>query len=182
MSRILVIYKTKYGSIKKYAEWIKEELNSDIISYDEFKPKMIENYDLILYGGGVHAGGIRGFDTFQKVIKKYRNEKKFIIFTCGMNVQNFDARAELRNVNFSKDYLKDLTCYFLDGDFDPSIVKGIDKKILGWTKKILLSKGRLNFTKEDKELLNRMENGFKGVDRKNIEHMILSIKGEFNEG
>ena len=182
MKKVLLVYKTKYGSTKKYSEWIKEELNCDIIPYDDFKSKMVEAYDLIIYGGGVHAGGIKGFDTFQKVIKKYRGEKKFIIFACGMNVENFDQRAELRDVNFSKDYLKGLTCYYLNGNFDPALVSGIDKKILAWSRKILLSKGKLNFTKEDKILLDRMDNGYKGLDRNNILKLVQDIKEEINEG
>ncbi|WP_366936885.1 flavodoxin domain-containing protein [uncultured Clostridium sp.] len=31
MNNTVVVYKSKYGSTKKYAEWIAEELSSDII-------------------------------------------------------------------------------------------------------------------------------------------------------
>jgi len=181
MKKTLVIYKTKYGAAKKYAEWISEDLGCDLKDFDKMKKKDLEDYDVIVYGGGVHAGGIRGMDVYMKWLRKYlflvdNPKKTFIFFACGINVQNFDARAELRNVNFSKKWLRGLTCYYFDGAYDPKLIKGIDKKIMSWARNMLANKGDLNMTAEDKELLNKMDNGYSNIDRTQIEPLVTYVK------
>ena len=74
MDRTVVIYKSKYGTAEKYARWIAEELDCEVRSLDETKARDLEPYDNIIYGGGVHAGGIEGFDTFRKWIKPILKE------------------------------------------------------------------------------------------------------------
>ncbi|MCQ2554963.1 MAG: flavodoxin domain-containing protein, partial [Clostridia bacterium] len=135
MKKAAVIYKTKYGAAEVYAKHIADALHCDIFTLEESKKVDLSEYSAVIYGGGVHAGGIRGFDVFEKTVKKYKDKVNFTIFTCGMNVQNFEARSQLRDVNFSKSHTKGLTCYFFDGKFDPESVKGLDKGIIKWTRK-----------------------------------------------
>ena len=181
MKNTLVIYKTKYGAAKQYAEWIAEDLDCDLANFDEIKKADIDKYDVIVYGGGVHAGGIRGMDVFMKWMRKYlflvdNPAKTFVCFACGMNVQNFDARAQLREVNFGKKWLMNIQCFYFDGAYDPTKIKGIDKKIMGWAKKMLLNKGELNLTKEDRELLEKFDHGFSNIDRSQIDRLVETVK------
>ena len=71
MERTIVIYKSKYGATDRYAAWIGEELDCPVVELENFDKKSIDNYDNIIYGGGVHAGGIRGWEDFKKIIKPY---------------------------------------------------------------------------------------------------------------
>lgn len=236
MEKTIVIYKTKYGSAEKYARWIAEELHCDLARLDDLEKSDLKDYDLIIYGGGVHAGGIRGWDTMQKWLKPYldipyyesaiamdekaeaearsRGEKPkgmfsgmisgiarfrgkdrelgkadfargidrtntdefwenyhpgktVLVFAVGINVQNFDARAQLREVNFDKKWLRPLTCYYLDGEYVPEKVTGIDAKIIGMMKKMIEGKG-LNATGDERELLRRVNEGVSLVDREKI--------------
>ena len=150
--KIIVVYKSKYGTAEQYAKWIAEELNCDIKEMGEIRARDLDAYDGIIFGGGVHAGGIEGFDTFRKWLKPvlsdayfasfddgvnfrqdwYKPSKKIIIFAVGINVQNFDARAELRNVNFDKKWLRPVTCYFLDGKYEPERVQSASGQNKQW--------------------------------------------------
>ena len=227
MERTIVIYKSKYGATDRYAAWIGEELDCPVVELENFDKKSIDEYDNIIYGGGVHAGGIRGWEDFKKIIKpyldsayyeglektegvsvtgnfslggflksykkkqarsfvekemdrqveyeqireNYHSTKKVVCFAVGLNVQNFDARAQLRDVNFDKRYLRPITCYYLDGAYDPAKVKGIDEKIMGMMVKMLKNKG-LNATADERELLRRVEEGCDLVDRAQIAPII----------
>ena len=171
MENTIVIYKSKYGTAEKYARWIAEELDCEVRSLDDFKARDIENYSNIIYGGGVHAGGIEGFDTFRKWIKPYVNFKKIICFAVGINVQNFDARAELRNVNFDKPWLRTMTCYYLDGKYEPERVKGADSLVMKFTTKLLRDKG-LNMNADERQLLEKIDNGCDLIDRSQIKPII----------
>lgn len=69
MEKTIVIYKSKYGAAAQYAEWIAEELGCRAVSIDEFKKNDLKNYENVIYGGGVQAGGIKELDKFMKWIK-----------------------------------------------------------------------------------------------------------------
>ena len=195
MGRTIVIYKSKYGTAEQYARWIAEELNCEVKELGELKARDLEPYDNIIYGGGIHAGGIEGFDTFRKWIKPilkeayfssfdesvefrqdwYKTSKKIVIFAVGINVQNFDARAELRNVNFDKKWLRPLTCYYLEGKYEPERVQGADKMVMKFTTKLLKDKG-LNMNADERQLLERIENGCDLTDRSQIAQIVSEFK------
>ena len=45
MNKIAVIYKSKYGSTKKYAQWIAEEAKVNLFEYSEMDVKELVEYD-----------------------------------------------------------------------------------------------------------------------------------------
>ena len=79
----IVVYKTKYGSTKTYAEWIKEELNCDICDFKSVKIDDLLKYDTIILGGGLYAEMIQGASLITKNIDKLAG-KKLIIYTTGI--------------------------------------------------------------------------------------------------
>ena len=54
----IIVYKSKYGSTKKYAEWIAEETGYDCVECGKVKTESIKEYDTLIFGGGLYASGI----------------------------------------------------------------------------------------------------------------------------
>jgi len=79
----IVIYKTKYGSTKTYAEWIAEELCCDIKEAKAVKVDDLLKYDTIIYGGGLYAEIINGVTLITKNYEKLK-DKKLIVYTTGI--------------------------------------------------------------------------------------------------
>ncbi len=79
----IVIYKTKYGSTKTYAEWIAKELDCDIAEAKSVSAQELQNYDTIVYGGGLYAEVINGVTLITKNIDKLK-DKKIAIYTTGI--------------------------------------------------------------------------------------------------
>lgn len=79
----IVIYKTKYGSTKKYAEWIAEDLGCDAVDAKNVKVDDLLGYDTIIYGGGLYAEVINGVSLIPRNIEKLR-DKKIIVYTTGI--------------------------------------------------------------------------------------------------
>ncbi len=79
----VVIYKSKYGSTKKYAEWIAEELDCSIFDAKDISKDDLMNYDAIIYGGGLYAEIINGASLITKNFDKLRN-KKIAVFSTGI--------------------------------------------------------------------------------------------------
>ncbi len=93
--RALVIYSSKYGTTKQYAEWIAHELGAQAVPAGNVKPESLLEYDTVVYGGGLYAGGIAGVELVA------RNPcKKLVLFTVGLADPNTtDYSAILNNEN-----------------------------------------------------------------------------------
>ncbi len=79
----VVIYKSKYGSTKKYAEWIAKELDCPIFDAKNISKDDLTKYDTIIYGGGLYAEIISGVSLITKNFEKLKN-KKVVVFSTGI--------------------------------------------------------------------------------------------------
>ena len=168
MRKIAVVYKSKHGSTKQYAEWIAEEVGADLFNADHCKGSDLSDYDTIVFGGCIHAGGIQGIDFLRKNMSTFCIKDVFA-FAVGLNVDGLEARQQCREINFTKK-LADIPCYFLRGAYDPAVVKGADKVIMGIVKKML---GNSN-----PELMDAIVNGADYVDRSEIKYLVEALKKE----
>lgn len=172
MSKTAVIYKSKYGSTKQYAQWISEETGADIFDVDEVKKKNFDQYDTIVFGGCINAGGIKGIEFLKKNIKSFAG-KKVIAFAVGLNVDDEKNMQDCREINFVKK-LADIPCYFLPGAYDPSRVSGFDKKLMGVVKKMV--SGSAATDPAARNLVNAIENGANLMDKERLAPLIEAIK------
>ena len=97
MNRI-VIYGSFYGYTKKYAIELGNMLNVEAKDYGEIKN--INDYDSIIYLGGLYAGGVLGMSKTLKKINDISN-KEIIIATVGLadpkdqeNINNIEAHMK----------------------------------------------------------------------------------------
>lgn len=47
MGKILVLYKSKYGATKKYADMLKDELSCDILAVNDYRKAVLDEYDWV---------------------------------------------------------------------------------------------------------------------------------------
>ena len=94
----IIIYGSKYGSTEKYAKELARRINVDAISYD--KINNINDYDYIIYLGGLYAGGVLGMSKTFKRINDITS-KEFVIITVGLA----DVK-DAKNINKIKDGIK----------------------------------------------------------------------------
>jgi len=64
--RTLVVYTSKYGSTKEYAEWIAEELGCKAVSAASVTEGDLASSDTVICGGYLHMGKIIGADFLEK--------------------------------------------------------------------------------------------------------------------
>ena len=81
--KYLVTYSSKYGSTEKYAKWIGEALSCEVKDIKIIRSDMLPNYDVIIHGGSLYAGGVGGLKRLVKLYPEIR-DKKLIVFTCGL--------------------------------------------------------------------------------------------------
>lgn len=64
--RELVVYTSKYGSTKQYAEWIAEELGCKAVPTSAVTAADVAASDVIICGGYLHMGKIKGAEFLVK--------------------------------------------------------------------------------------------------------------------
>ena len=199
MEKAIVIYKSKYGATEQYARWIAEELGCAAVSMDEVKKNDLKDYDTIIYGGGVQAGGIKELDKFLKWFKvdlkiweMYRNGKldhddlvksgvqrrKLIVFACGINLDDEAAREQLLEINFPKAYQKNIPCFYMPGEYHPEKLDRIEKFIMNTAEKFLRGKKEVDVTDNDRKVLEYMEHGCNLIDKSRIKPLLEAAREE----
>lgn len=125
--KILVTYQSKTGFTKKYAEWISEELKCDIKDIKKVSIKDMINYDLVIHGGWIMGGMIKGLNKIRKI-----NPKELIVFGVGYTSKNDVDTKKLIETN----KLDGISLYYFEGGMNPkkmgligrTMVKMVTKK------------------------------------------------------
>ena len=111
----LVLYTSNTGSAKRYAEDIASSLGADVMPLKKFIWKNIDEYSLVIYGGWIMGGKIKGVDDFLSHYDSLEG-KNVIIFSTGMVIPSKEGRDVIINANILDIY--HVRYYQLRGNFD----------------------------------------------------------------
>jgi menaquinone-dependent protoporphyrinogen IX oxidase len=174
---ILVVYKSISGFTKKYAEWIAGGLNAKCINLDEIGNISFKEYDLIIFGGSLHAVGVNGYKKFKAYIPIIGADK-IIIFAVGASPAKKGVEDEIKTANLTDAVERNIPLFYLRGGFDYSKLDLRNKvlmKLLKW--KLMLRK---NKTPDEKGMLSAYKKPLDASKQKNIEPIIDYVKGQYH--
>lgn len=173
--KALVVYKTKYGSTRTYAEWIGEELNCKVVDCKDISIDELEKYDAIIYGGGLYAEIINGVTLITKNIDRLKN-KKIAVFTTG--ITPIDCRDYYDKLviekNFKNGVPECIKIFNFTGKMIIEELSLVHKTALKTLKKIMSSKN--NPTEMEKLLIELCDADGDFSDRNQIEELVKYIK------
>lgn len=136
MESILIVYKTKTGFTKKYVDWISEMITCQTISFDQINNIDINNYDIIIYGSGMHAGRIRGLKEFKKNVLDLVS-KKIVVFVTGGAPYSEEILSLIKKNNFSVDELNSIKIFYFQSGLNYEKMGFGDKAMMNIYKKML---------------------------------------------
>jgi menaquinone-dependent protoporphyrinogen IX oxidase len=171
MKKIAVIYKTVYGTTKRYAEWIAEELNASLLEASKVKPKQLASYDIVVFGGGLYASGIIG-------VKLVINNPCgcLVVFTVGAATPENTDYTDILNKSFTKDMLSRTRVFHLHGGIDYSKLKPIHKAMMALVKKSVEKKSFNERETDDPEFLTTYGNKFDFTDKSAISPLVEYVR------
>lgn len=155
--RILVTYASKYGTTKRYAQWIAEDLACDLRDSREVNAELLKSYDILIHGGGLYAGGLSGIQT---IVKNYDaiSNKRIILFSCGLadpedpeNVAHIEAGLEKVLTPEMREKIRQ---FHLRGGIDYSRLGLTHKAMMAMLRTVMLKKGYDNLRSEDQMMLD----------------------------
>lgn len=172
-NKIAVIYKSKYGSSKRYAGWIALRLGADLYEINDIRGKDLEGYNTIIYGGGIYVGKINGIKFINKNYERVKN-KKLIVFTVGLDSKEDNFKKVIEN-NFNKEQLENIKIFNFKGALDYSKLNLIDKFLMKGLKSSIDKKSIRDLTDDDKIVLEGFEREIDLCDKKSITSLLETI-------
>lgn len=98
--KIIIVYSSQTGFTERYANWLAEELEADVITLAEAKKRdsrYFDEADGIIYGGWAMGGKIVNSEWFTKRIPAWKG-KKMALFCVGASPnENPDVEVSLKN-------------------------------------------------------------------------------------
>lgn len=171
----IVIYKTKYGSTKTYAEWISAELNCPIADAKTVSADSLSSYDTIIYGGGLYAETINGVSLITKNFDKLK-DKKLIVYTTGLtpiDCRDYYDKMVIEK-NFKPEILDKIKVYNFLGKMVVDELSLVHRTALKTLKKIM--QGKENPTEMEKLLIDLCDADDDFTDRNAINDLITYAK------
>ena len=169
--KIAVVYKSKYGTTKQYAEWVAAELDADLFEIAEIKPVDLTVYDVVIHGGGLYGGGIDGLK-----ITKRKSPQRLVVFTVGVADPITTDYSEILQLAFSTEELTTTKVFHLRGGIDYKKLNFAHKTIMGMMQKALLKKNADKRSEEEQQILATYGKKVDFVDRTTIEPLVDYIK------
>ena len=182
MKKTLVVYKSSYCSTKKYAQWISEELQCEMITKEDAENKNLDDYDTIIYGGGLYAGKINGIDFLTSSFEKIK-DKNLILFTCVLGDPNESKNHEniMKGVDkvFNSEMKSRIKVFCLGGGIDYSKLSFVHNAMMWMMYRIILKKSRKSqqAADENKYFIDTYGKAVDFTDRASIEPLINYVRG-----
>ena len=172
----LVIYSSKAGFTKKYAEWIAVELAADLLDISQVKgPEIFESYDTVIFGGGMHIGKVNDVKFIKKNLDKLAG-KKVIVFGVGIAKATHGRYEEYEDKNFNGKQRGVLKFFYFQGGLNIEKLPKRDKLMMNMMTKMMGKKDPETLNEEERNLLDACKTPVDYTDVKAIEPLIAYAK------
>ena len=172
MPRIIVIYRSVSGFTKKYAQWIAGELTADFCDARKMDVTKLLGYDIIIFGGSLHAVGINGVGIIKDNLSLFV-DKKVVVFAVGASPPSEGIVEEVTKRNFP-DQPANLKLFYLRGGFDYDKLDSKNKVLMTLFKAKL--KAKKDRTANEEGMLAAYDTPLDCTSRENVSELVACVK------
>jgi len=176
MKNIAVVYRSKYGTTKQYAQWIAEECGAELFESRSVTPLELARFDAIAFGGGLYAGGMLGIRLTKKFLK-IAEERTVIAFSVGASLGTPKDIETITRRNFTAEESARVQYFHLRGGLFYSKMGVIDR--LGMSVLVAITR-RTPEGQRDEEanaLIATYGKDTSFLDRRTIAPIVEALKG-----
>ncbi|GAX46423.1 flavodoxin domain-containing protein [Pseudolactococcus reticulitermitis] len=171
MNNIAVIYQSHYGTTQKYAEWIAQALDADLLNRKKVSVSDLSQYDMIIYGGGLYAGGLLGIDLVSK--SKF---KHLVVFTVGLADPKLMDYAEIMAKAFQNQAYQPDQVYHFRGGIDYPKLSFLHRSLMTLLKKTVEKKSDSEISAEGKAILETYGQKVDFIDKEVLIPLLTYVK------
>ena len=170
----VILYQSKYGAAKRYADWLSEETGFACMETREADINEVMTYDTIILGGGIYASGIAGLSFLKKNIGKLKG-KKILVFCCGASPYDENALRQIREHNLKGD-LSDIPLFYCRGAWNMDAMSFKDRTLCRLLQKAVAKKDPADYEIWEKALMEAGDHTCDWTDKKYMEPILAYIK------
>lgn len=176
MSKGIILYQSKYGATKKYAEWLHHETGYDCIQTKTANVKTLQDYDTIILGGGVYASGIAGLSFLKKNIEQLSN-KKIAVFCAGASPYDENAINQIKELHF-KNALLNIPLFYCRGAWNEAAMSFGDRTLCKMLQKAVAKQDPSTYEPWQQALMGAIGQSCDWTDKKYLEPLLAFIREE----
>ena len=174
MKKGIILYQSKYGATKKYADWLTELTGFECIETKKAKASDLGGYDTIVLGGGVYASGVSGLSFLKKNIKLLAT-KKIAVFAVGASPYDEKAIDQIRQLHF-KNGLEGVPLFYCRGAWDEDKMKFGDRTLCRMLQKAVAKQDPDTFEPWQKALMCSVGQKCDWTDKAQLTPLLEYIK------
>lgn len=163
--KLLVVYYSKTGFAKRYAQWLEKDLSCDCVPFAQRRGVDLSRYDGVVFGSSLRAGKIRKLSWFRKQLPQLSGKRLAVFFTGAMGPDPQAVRQAVAQ-NLTPREQEQVKAFYLWGGLNYEAMGGVDKWMMGVFRKML--QGKKNPTEEDRQAARMVAASFDRTDPANL--------------
>ncbi|MBE5804378.1 MAG: flavodoxin [Clostridiales bacterium] len=168
--KAIVIYQSKTGFTKRYAEWIAVALGCEAKAWKDAQSMSLADYDTLIYGGWFHAGSIVGLKKFLR--KAEPLGKKLAVFAVGAGpAESPDIESSLRR-NFTGEQYSRIPAFYMPGGLNYEKMGAVDKAMMAVFRAMVKKQEG-----ENSQMYQMLCKSYDLADEKYIEPLVEACRG-----
>ena len=173
----IIIYSSQTGFTKRYAEWLAQELEADVITIAEAKKQSNEYFDEadeIIYGGWAMGGKIVNSEWFTQRIPAWKG-KKLVLFCVGASPNEIpEVEVALHNA-LTDEERKYARAFYCQGGISYEKMKLPSK--LAMKAFAAMVRNKKNATDQEKDMGEMISHSYDISDKKFIMPIVKYLRG-----
>lgn len=170
----IILYQSKYGATRKYAQWLSEETGFPFLNLKQAKLSDVQQYDAVILGGGIYASGIAGLSFLRKHIGSLKG-KQILVFCDGASPYDEKAFQEIIAHNM-KGPLAGIPCFYCRGAWDMAAMNPVDRNLCRMLRKAVAKKDPKEYEPWEQALMAAGDEKCDWTDKKYIEPILAELK------
>ena len=175
--KAIVIYKSRYGSTEQYAQWIAASLHCPLLEERAVRKDQLEQYDVIIFGGGLYAGSINGIRTLTRNYHDLHVKgKTWILFTVGLaDPHDTAAFSPTLEKVLTPEIREDIHIFHFRGGMDYARLSLPHRAMMKMMIKFLCQKPVSERNDQENDLINSYGGSVDFVSKDSIEPLISFV-------
>lgn len=175
--KTMVVYQSKYGSSKKYAEWLGKKLGCSVEEAGKAALSDLQKQDVILYVGGVYVGQVRGWKKFRGNLESLKGQKIVLCMVGLTDPAQRDRYEESYRLNVPEQHREQVQPFFLRGAMEYDRMKGLDRLMMRMMLGMLKKTPAAERTPDQQEQIDNFGGGASYVQEAALEPVLAYVRG-----
>ena len=175
--KTLIIYTSQTGFTQKYAEWLGERMQGDVLNLKEAQKKdaaFFDGYQAIVYGGWAMAGKVTKSNWFLDKAVGWKDKRLAMFCVGGAPAESRNVEAALKSM-LTDEQRKYIKAFYCPGGFNYERMSGVSKVAM---KMFIASlKKKKDATDEERQMADLISTSYDISDKKYIEPIAEYLEG-----